>query len=285
VPFQACMGNHEGAGTLFQKYFPYPYVAARYWSYDYGPAHFAYVDQYVDYSPGSPQYEWLRNDLMTATKPWRFVVLHEPGWSAGGGHENSLGVQAWLQPLFEQYGVSIVLGGHNHYYARAVVNGVQHITTGGGGAPLYTPDPLQPHIVVAGSTNQYSRITIDGSHLGFAAVNGTTVLDTFTIDKATAVETTPAATSALQLAATPNPFNPATALRYALPTAGSARLAVYDVAGRRVRTLLEGSLPAGAGEATWDGRDDSGRGLAPGTYFARLELAGTGRTVRLSLVR
>jgi hypothetical protein len=283
VPFQACMGNHEGTGTLFQKYFPYPQVAGRYWSFDYGPAHFAYVDQYVDYAPGTAQYEWLRNDLMTSTKPWRFVVLHEPGWSAAGGHDNNLAVQAWLQPLFEQYGVSIVFCGHNHYYARAEVNGVKHITTGGGGGPLHTPEPFQPNVVVAVSTNQYSRITIDGSRLGFAAVNGTTVLDTFIIDKVAAVETAPA--SALQLAATPNPFNPVTTLRYTLPSAGLARLAVYDLAGRRVRTLVDGSLPSGQGESTWDGRDDGGRGLASGTYFARLEAAETSRTVRLSLVR
>ena len=285
VPFQACMGNHEGTGTLFQKYFPYPYVAARYWSFDYGPAHFAYVDQYVDYSPGSPQYEWLRNDLMTASSPWRFVVLHEPGWSADGGHENNLQVQAWLQPLFEQFGVSLVFGGHNHFYARAVVNGVQHITTGGGGAPLYTPDLQQPNLVVAVSTNQYSRITIDGTRLGFAAVNGTTVLDTFTIDKAAGVDPTPRAATTVTLAAVPNPFNPTTTLRYDLPAAGPARLAVYDLSGRCVRVLRDGGLPAGSGEASWDGRDASGRAVASGTYVAQLQAAGAAVTTRLSLVR
>jgi hypothetical protein len=48
LPYQSCMGNHEGDGLLFQKYFPYPYVNSRYWSFDYGPVHFSVVDQYTD---------------------------------------------------------------------------------------------------------------------------------------------------------------------------------------------------------------------------------------------
>ena len=284
MPFQACMGNHEGAGVLFQKYFPYPFVAGRYWSYDYGPAHFTVIDQYVSYAPGSPQYEWIRNDLMGATKPWRFVVLHEPGWSAGGGHPNNAAVQAYLQPLFEQYGVSIVFTGHNHYYARAEVGGVTHITTGGGGGPLHTPVPNSPNVVLAVQTYQYSRITIEGTRLGFAAVNGAAVLDSFVIDKVSAVEAaTPVAT--MLHAARPNPFNPRTTLSFDLPAAGPVRLAVFDLAGRLVRTLVAEERPAGVGEAFWDGCDASGRAMASGTYFARLEAGGRREATRLSLVR
>ena len=126
-----------------------PFSADRYWSFDYGPAHFVMLDQYVDYAVGSPQYTWLVNDLAASTKIWKFIVMHEQGWSTGGGHENNTTVQTIIQPLAELYGVSIVFGGHNRYYARAVVNGVQHLTVGGGGAPLYTPDPGQPFIVTA----------------------------------------------------------------------------------------------------------------------------------------
>jgi hypothetical protein len=285
VPFQACMGNHEGLGILFQKYLPYPFVNGRYWSYDYGPAHFTVVDQYVNYAPGSVQYEWIRNDLMSSNKPWRFVVLHEPGWSAGGGHPNNAAVQAYLQPLFVQYGVSIVFTGHNHYYARAVVDGVNHITTGGGGGPLHTPVPGSENVLVAVQSFQYSRITIDGTRLGFAAVNGATVLDTFTIDKVSGVETSRAPSLLVLHGATPNPFNPTTTIRFDLPAAGRVHLAVFDLAGRLVRTLVDGDRPAGADGVMWDGCDASGRGLASGTYFARLEAGGERAVTRMSLVR
>ncbi len=71
----------------------------------------------------------------------------------------------------------------------------------------------------------------------------------------------------------PNPFNPRTEIRFALPADGEARLAIYDLSGRRVRTLVEGSLPAGTHHVVWDGTDDAGQALASGVYFYRLETA------------
>lgn len=179
APYLSAMGNHEGNGVLFQKYFPYPFVAGRYWSYDYGPAHFTVVDQYTSYSPGSPQLQWIEDDLAASNKPWKFIYLHEPGWSAGG-HSNEIPVQDYIQPLCEEYGVSIVFAGHNHYYARALVNGVHHVTTGGGGAPLYTPDPGYPYVVQTAKEYHYCKVSIDGSALNFEAVKPDgTVLDAF----------------------------------------------------------------------------------------------------------
>jgi Calcineurin-like phosphoesterase/Iron/zinc purple acid phosphatase-like protein C len=182
ISFLSVMGNHEGSGSLFSKYFPMPFAADRYWSFDYGPAHFVMLDQYVPYEVGSTQYTWLVNDLAASSKSWKFIVLHEPGWSAGGGHENNETVQTLIQPLAELYGVSIVFEGHNHYYARAVVNGVQHLTVGGGGAPLHTPDPAQPFIVTTSQSHGFVMITIDGNKLTCTAVKSDgTVIETFEI--------------------------------------------------------------------------------------------------------
>jgi hypothetical protein len=184
LPIQGCMGNHEGSGTIYMKYYPYPYVGNRYWSFDYGPAHIVILDQYVSYSPGSAQYNWLVSDLSTSTKQWKFIVLHQPGWTAGGSHGNDASVQNYIQPLCEQYGVQIVFGGHNHYYARADVNDVYHITTGGGGAPLYNPAPGQPYIVTYEKTLHYCKVAIDGNSLSFQAVKPDgSVIDVFYIDK------------------------------------------------------------------------------------------------------
>ncbi len=179
---QGTMGNHEGIGTLFVKYFPYPFVGGRYWSFDYGPIHVAVVDQYTSYTPGSAQLQWLAADLAGSKKTWKFIVLHEPGWSAGGGHLNNTSVQSYLQPLCEQYGVSVLFAGHNHYYARAVVNGVQHLTLAGGGAPAYTPDMSQPYLVSAAQANHHATFAIDGDTLRFKVFNtaGGAVLDSFT---------------------------------------------------------------------------------------------------------
>jgi len=85
---------------------------------------------------------------------------------------------------------------------------------------------------------------------------------------------------------TPNPFNPVTTIRFELREAGPVTLEVFDVAGRLVRTLVDGRrLPAGPGRALWRGEDDRGRAVASGTYFCRLE-AGERTDVRsLTLLR
>jgi hypothetical protein len=83
----------------------------------------------------------------------------------------------------------------------------------------------------------------------------------------------------------PNPFNPRTTIRFDLPVAGQAQLSIYDLAGRLVRVLVEGEIPAGSHEAVWDGRDQSGRSAPSGTYLARLVAGGKVEGVRLSLVR
>jgi len=68
----------------------------------------------------------------------------------------------------------------------------------------------------------------------------------------------------------PNPFNPETWIRFDLPVRSRVCLRVFDVAGRPVRTLLEADLPAASHEIRWDGRDDTGRPVASGSYFYRL---------------
>jgi flagellar hook assembly protein FlgD len=67
----------------------------------------------------------------------------------------------------------------------------------------------------------------------------------------------------------PNPFRQATAIRYTLAKREHAKIAVYDVNGRRVRTLVDGVQDPGELTLRWDGRNDEGRDLAPGVYFVR----------------
>lgn len=82
-----------------------------------------------------------------------------------------------------------------------------------------------------------------------------------------------------------NPSRGGVDLAFALPQGGQARLRVYDVAGRLVRTLVDGPLAGGEDRRTWDGRDDSGRPLGGGLYFGRLESAHGVVTAKLTLVR
>jgi hypothetical protein len=72
----------------------------------------------------------------------------------------------------------------------------------------------------------------------------------------------------------PNPFNPVTRIDYALAAPGTAKLAVYDLRGRLVRTLTDGEEAAGPHHAEWNGVDANGMPVASGVYLYRLESAG-----------
>ncbi|HEX5132600.1 MAG TPA: FlgD immunoglobulin-like domain containing protein [Candidatus Krumholzibacteria bacterium] len=83
----------------------------------------------------------------------------------------------------------------------------------------------------------------------------------------------------------PNPFNPSTTIRFSLPAATAMTLRIYDVSGRAVRTLVDGTRGPGELDATWDGRDDRGVSVATGVYFYRLAAAGETLTRKMILVK
>jgi hypothetical protein len=87
------------------------------------------------------------------------------------------------------------------------------------------------------------------------------------------------------LPAYPNPFNPRVTVAFRLAVAGSARLELFDLAGRQVATLWDGPAPAGITTVTWNGQDRAGRALASGAYVARLDAGATSRAQTLTLVR
>ena len=95
----------------------------------------------------------------------------------------------------------------------------------------------------------------------------------------TAVDDLPTAPTC-RLHVAPNPFNPATSLRYEVPAACRATLRVYDLAGRLVVTLLDDDVAAGTGEVEWRPRD-----LGAGVYVARLVAGEWTTTQKVALVR
>lgn len=78
-------------------------------------------------------------------------------------------------------------------------------------------------------------------------------------------------TPQVALASTPNPSREGTRVHFELASEESVELSIHDLAGRRIRTLVQGRLAAGAHDLAWDGRDASGRMTAPGVYLARLQ--------------
>jgi acid phosphatase type 7 len=109
------------------------------------------LNSYTQSTPGSPQYEWLHNELQfrfdRAMTPWLLVVFHCPLYTLFEGHVNerqSVRMKLFTEPLFVQYGVNVVVSGHDHAYMRttpleydtAVVNnkpGPIYLILGAGG--------------------------------------------------------------------------------------------------------------------------------------------------------
>ena len=155
-----------------------------YYSFDYGNAHFCMIDVYSSkFETGSKQYEWLKQDLKKSEKPWKFAVMHYPVYvqrKAPSVTYGNMEVREYLVPLFQEYGVSMVISGDSHFYQRSEMEGIHYVCSGGGGAPLYDPGNEEPYVRASYKGYHYVWIDIDGEHLTLKAYNNQNdLIDTF----------------------------------------------------------------------------------------------------------
>jgi hypothetical protein len=88
-------------------------------------------------SVGDRQTAWLKRHLAASMATWKVVSFHHPAYTCGGYLSNPDVVARWV-PLFQRYGVQLVLSGHDHNYQRfAPRHGVTYVVHGGGGQELY----------------------------------------------------------------------------------------------------------------------------------------------------
>ena len=133
-------GNHERNGYYFHELFN-TNNEKDYYSFDSGNLHIIILDQYSSKDDYKQLYKWLEEDLKKNTSLWTIITYHKPTFNIGG-HGSEWGRDKFL-PLFEKYGVDVIVTGHSHLYERfkpISVTGVKpiiHIVSGGGGAPLY----------------------------------------------------------------------------------------------------------------------------------------------------
>lgn len=126
--------------------------------------------------------------------------------------------------------------------------------------------------LVIGGTDVEGNLRIQGAAVDMGAY------------ESDAVVASPGVRPSVWLKGYPNPFNPEVTIEFSLASATHANLAIYDVAGRLVRTLWNGPV-SGETKTSWDGRDDAGRRVGTGLYFARLATAESRETVKLVMVK
>ena len=130
-------------------------------------------------------------------------------------------------------------------------------------------------LTLPAGTFYWSVQAIDGAFLGSPFAFGGQV---------TGLEDVSDVPSVYQLSpGNPNPFTKSTVITFALPRPGLVSILVFDAAGRKVRTLVNGPTEAGVRTVRWDARNDRGTRLAAGVYFVRFEASGITRTARLVL--
>ncbi|MCK5596568.1 MAG: hypothetical protein KAJ04_03895, partial [Candidatus Eisenbacteria sp.] len=83
----------------------------------------------------------------------------------------------------------------------------------------------------------------------------------------------------------PNPFNPVTKIAFSMPATAEAKLAVFDIAGRRVTTLVDREVEAGRHEVVWNGTNEAGELVASGVYFSRLMAMGEEHSAKMVLLK
>jgi hypothetical protein len=176
------MGNHDtyapsGTTPYFNYFGSHAGIKpGGYYSYDIGAnwhviALNAQCTQAGGCGVGSPQYNWLKNDLAANTKQCVLAVWHQPRWTSGR-HTDDATSAAWWDLLY-QYKVDIVAGGHNHNYERfdlinaqqqAAADGIREFVVGTGGAPgdgySYASHPLDPNEVIRSQTIVYGVLKL-----------------------------------------------------------------------------------------------------------------------------
>jgi hypothetical protein len=175
-------------------------------------------------------------------------------------------------------GDSSAAGGAARDAVRAANGGAVFLTyDAGAGAAGVRSVPDQPATVFL----PFGFETIDGD--GVPATLLSRALDH--LDAPTpGVATTPLFPGARMLSH-PNPFAPGQAFKLRILEPGRAAITIADASGRLVRRIADASFAAGETRIAWDARDDGGRDLASGVYFARLETARHAETRKLTLVR
>jgi hypothetical protein len=202
TPVYLALGNHDSyitkAEVLSAFYLPSNPVTSteHYYSFDHGDVHFvalwADLQSGVPYGVGSPEYNWLEQDLATTTRPWKFLFFHHVFRSSAlhGTDDYNFNkiadryeIQGSIGALASKYGVQLIFNGHDHDYERFTpLNGPFSIITGGGGAALYPVWIYEPTSVTWFSRYHYLRVGVNQDEATLQAVDAFgTVWDTFHI--------------------------------------------------------------------------------------------------------
>lgn len=257
------LGNHEASSVpTYQNNFELPKVNGSnlYYSFKYDNALFITLNSE---NPGDQgQATWLNTTLAAASADpdivWKIISFHKPFYTIGShaGEMNAY-FNIWWK-AFDDYGVDLIVNGHDHMYERTkpinrkisttepvstygsgIGQGRCQIVCGGAGAPLYSGTPTWA-IEKYQSKYNFCVFTVNGSVLtGTVLDNNGNVIDDFSIDKTYNVSTgisenTNNVQSFNKIKVFPNPIENNFKLNYSSSFIGEATIKLFDMAGREI---------------------------------------------------
>ena len=170
VKFYASLGNHDDP-DLEKNYKPYNMGGDRYYTFRKGPVQFFALDSnYMD----PKQLAWVEDKLKNSDAKWKICYFHHPLFTSAKFHGPDVDLRNQLMPLFTQYGVNVVMSGHEHVYERIKPQqGIYFFLVGNSGELRYhnirTPNDLE--IVGFDTDRTFLLIEISGDDLYFQTVS------------------------------------------------------------------------------------------------------------------
>jgi len=177
IPFFPVIGNHEyfkGGKDFYKAAFFLPENSPNGeldYFFDTASARFVILDNRNIGKKGGEQKDWLEGVLKEARDdrklPHIFVSLHQGIESSGPhGPDKRLEKQGYLD-LLKSYGVSLVIGGHDHIYERGVRDGLRYMVSGGGGAPVYSKEKKNKNVQLRASERHFVLFQVDEETVSF----------------------------------------------------------------------------------------------------------------------
>jgi hypothetical protein len=170
VKFYASLGNHDQTNERLYK--PFNMDGKRFYSFKRANAEFFVLDSnYMD----AEQHDWLRKQLDGSHSAWKICYFHHPLYSNARFHGPDLDLRKSIEPLFLEYGVSVVFAGHEHVYERLRPrNGINYFVLGNSGELRY--HDLKPSADTAkgfDTDRTFALVEIAGKQLYFQVISRT----------------------------------------------------------------------------------------------------------------
>ncbi|MFL6438056.1 MAG: metallophosphoesterase [Terriglobales bacterium] len=169
VKFYACLGNHDTSDEI--QYKPFNMNGQRYYSFKKGDVQFFVLDSnYMD----ATQLDWIQHQLSESNAKWKIAYFHHPLYSDGRFHGPDVDLRKLLMPIFEKYGMNVVMSGHDHVYERfKPEDGIYFFLVGNSGELRYHNLRQGSDIMAVGfdTDRTFMMVEISGDKLYFQTVS------------------------------------------------------------------------------------------------------------------